>query len=271
MFSPNSGLLAVPNPENIEKAKSSSLKISIDSLYNQENDANIYQCHPTTKTPNKYLLCDWFHQDNSKADEASLRKISIVPELAGVINTEVVEQMHQQSNKDLYFLNMMSPGTHLFYKRYIGQLQNETINKKIWNKQSKLLNEELCLDSFGRLRIMTSSFSRNVEHMPVIEVGGLDKAFGLSQPEKQDLSQQKKGDLSQQKKGDLSQAEKRDLSQPEKRDLSQPEKQDLSQQKKQDLSQQKKRDLSQPEKHELEDDWMIQDVPFVTINDPSCK
>lgn len=48
-------------------------------------------CHPDTGFAEHFALSDVFHQNNSKDERDKLRKIELVPELSGHINSQHVE------------------------------------------------------------------------------------------------------------------------------------------------------------------------------------
>ncbi|KAI4804828.1 hypothetical protein KUCAC02_026441, partial [Chaenocephalus aceratus] len=58
-----------------------------------------------TGSSDHYALLDVFHQCNSKDDGDLLRRIELVPELAGHINSQCAEQLFSGMRKNNYFLN----------------------------------------------------------------------------------------------------------------------------------------------------------------------
>ncbi|CAM4662090.1 unnamed protein product [Leuciscus chuanchicus] len=75
LFNPFEGRLLQPSEENIKKASENHRKEPADQ-----------DGHPVTGSCDHYVLSDVFHQNNSKDLRDSLRKIGLVPELAGKIN-----------------------------------------------------------------------------------------------------------------------------------------------------------------------------------------
>ncbi len=57
--------------------------------------------------------------------KSAIRKIQIVPELAGRVNTQAAEQLFAGMRKNNYFLKMMSPTSHMFLVRNILHMQNK--------------------------------------------------------------------------------------------------------------------------------------------------
>jgi len=61
-----------------------------------------------------YCLYDTFHERNTKNPKDILRRLGLVPELAGRINSQVAEQLFSIMKKNNYFMNMLSPSEHVF-------------------------------------------------------------------------------------------------------------------------------------------------------------
>lgn len=89
---PYEGRLAEPNEENIKLAKSGNLKVNFPWLEEKMSVSNP-QGHPVTGSSDHYVLSDHFHESNTKDSKDVLRKITIVPQLAGKINSQVAEQL----------------------------------------------------------------------------------------------------------------------------------------------------------------------------------
>ena len=66
---------------------------------------------------------------NSSSAPDVLRRVTLVPELNSVINTEVEEQLHNSINRSNYTFNMMLPGNHLFMMRLKIHLSNTHIDQ----------------------------------------------------------------------------------------------------------------------------------------------
>lgn len=64
--------------------------------------------------PHNFALNDVFHQGNSEDQREVLSKLELVPELAGLINSRRVEQLFPGMRKNNYFLNLITPSTHIF-------------------------------------------------------------------------------------------------------------------------------------------------------------
>lgn len=90
-----------------------------------EGAANI---HPMTGVTDRYCLSDRFHERNSGERSALLRRVTLVPELNGLINTEVEEQLHSSIGRSNYCLNAMKPSNHLFMMRLKLHHNNSEIN-----------------------------------------------------------------------------------------------------------------------------------------------
>lgn len=112
-FKPHEGRSAASTPENITAAQLKKLKISlpwlIEMLQNPDKDG-----HPCTGSSDHYVLYDKFHEANTKNPKELLRRINLVPELQGSLNSQVAEQLFSCMQKSNYFLNNMTPSTHIF-------------------------------------------------------------------------------------------------------------------------------------------------------------
>lgn len=154
-FTPFEGRLAESTENNITAAESGTLTISLPWIKEKKMDEDD-NCHPVTGSSKHYALSDKFHEANSKDKRDTLRKIQIVPELAGRVNTQAAEQLFAGMRKNNYFLNMMSPTTHMFLVRNILHMQNKEKNGSMLSKIQKDLghpktNINLQTDLFGRL------------------------------------------------------------------------------------------------------------------------
>lgn len=82
-------------PQNITAAKQNKLKISLpwltEMLQNPDKDG-----HPCTGTPDHYVFYDKFHEANTKDPQEVLRRIILVPELQGSLNSQVAKQQLQK-------------------------------------------------------------------------------------------------------------------------------------------------------------------------------
>ncbi|CAM4722182.1 unnamed protein product [Leuciscus chuanchicus] len=84
-FSPHEGRLLEPNDANIAAAEEGRLKISLEWLKEKKMPADV-NGHPLTGSSDHYVLSDRFHENNTKDPRDKLRKIQLVPELAGRVN-----------------------------------------------------------------------------------------------------------------------------------------------------------------------------------------
>ena len=138
-FRPNDGRLFSPTEENIDAAKEgrlvrhlpwvqgSSIPKAFQFSFGEEKSQ--VEVHPVTRVADRYSLCDRFHEKNSSSAPDILRRVTLVPELNAVINTEVEEQLHNSINRSNYTLNMMLPGNHLFMMRLKIHLSNIHIDQ----------------------------------------------------------------------------------------------------------------------------------------------
>ena len=121
-YSPNDGRLCEPTEENVENAKNDNLMVSVEFLKEAENKYIDEDPHtnPVTVSQCRVALFDRFHQNNCRKDIESLRKCSLVPERAGLINTQVVEQTLNGFKRDLYFINYYGPANQMFYSDFFA-------------------------------------------------------------------------------------------------------------------------------------------------------
>lgn len=127
-FSPFEGRLSAPTPDNIKQAKEGKLKVSLPWLTSKKLVPDSGS-HPITGSAEHYALYDRFHEDNTKDDRDALRKLGLVPQLTGKVNSQVAEQLFARMKKNNYFLNMSLPSTHLFLMRNIIHHDNENKNR----------------------------------------------------------------------------------------------------------------------------------------------
>ncbi|XP_058614543.1 uncharacterized protein LOC131529049 [Onychostoma macrolepis] len=151
-FRPYEGRLKEPTPENIKLAVEGKLKVN--HLWLKEKKDNVDpDCHPVTGSAEHYALYDLFHEKNTKDARDALRKIQIVPELAGWVNSQCAEQLFSDMRKNNYFLNTLTPSGHIFLMRNILQHYNTKRNKKMEDGIRKIVpqNAQLHLDENGQI------------------------------------------------------------------------------------------------------------------------
>ncbi|XP_042631818.1 uncharacterized protein LOC122148710 [Cyprinus carpio] len=149
-FSPHEGRLLSPTAENIQCAKEGRLTVKLPWLIKAKETPDI-NGHPLTGSSEHYVLYDKLHEGNTKDDKDVLRRIELVPELAGRINSQVVEQFFSQMEKDNYFLNMMKPSTQIFLIRNIIHHRNSIVNTARMDKIKKSLDvEHVTLNKHGQ-------------------------------------------------------------------------------------------------------------------------
>ncbi|KAM6999989.1 uncharacterized protein LKV04_004959 [Tautogolabrus adspersus] len=140
-FQPHEGRLAPPTPENVQAAKDGTLKIHLPWILEPNTENVEDDSHPCTKSSQHYVLCDKPDEGNSKDEKDILRRIDLVPELAGHLNSKVAKQFFAEMMKNDYFLNKMSPSACVFLVRNIVHHHNEKkerqsiekIKRNVWN------------------------------------------------------------------------------------------------------------------------------------------
>lgn len=96
--------------------------------------------HPITGSSQHYVLYDKFHQSNTKDRQDVLRRINVVPELQGSLNSQVAEQLFAALRKNKYFLNNMGPSSHIFLIRNIIENKNNHLNKELLKCQLRQID-----------------------------------------------------------------------------------------------------------------------------------
>ncbi|XP_053289770.1 uncharacterized protein LOC128450385, partial [Pleuronectes platessa] len=152
IFAPFQGGLLDPTPENVKQASEGKVHVSLPWLKFQKKPAD-KDGHPLTGSSQYFALNDVFHQGNSKDQCEVLRKLELVPELAGLINSQCAEQLFSGMRKNNYFLNQTTPSTHIFLQRNILHHYNMARNQTIKNQYSKIvpLDVSLQFDTHGRV------------------------------------------------------------------------------------------------------------------------
>ncbi|XP_016385460.1 HMG domain-containing protein 3-like isoform X2 [Sinocyclocheilus rhinocerous] len=146
-ISPFEGRLVEPTQDNTELAKCGQLKVSLPWLDEKtrgtESDPH---GHPVTGSSDHYVLCDRFHEGSTE-DGDVLRKLTLVPQLADKVNSEIAEQLFAQMKKNDYFLNMSLPSTHLFQMRNIIHHYNENKANKLSTRSTKSFGSNLLTEA----------------------------------------------------------------------------------------------------------------------------
>ncbi|KAK0155944.1 HMG domain-containing protein 3 [Merluccius polli] len=113
-FSPHEGRLMDATEENIRLASAGHVKVSLPWLASKKPVPD-EGGHPLTGSSEHYALYDRFHEANIKDKKDVLRKIELVPELCGWVNSQCAEQLFSGMRKNNHFLNMMTSSSHTVY------------------------------------------------------------------------------------------------------------------------------------------------------------
>ena len=148
-FQPNEGRVAAATPDNISAAKKGEIKVHFPWLNQQKVPADAGG-HPATGCAEHHALYDTFHQQNIKDDRDALRLIMLVPELCVWVNSQVAEQLFADMKKNNYFMNMLSPTSHVFLMRNILHHRNEQLNQKALLNFTKLSYGTVAVDATGK-------------------------------------------------------------------------------------------------------------------------
>ncbi|XP_016427102.1 uncharacterized protein LOC107754967 [Sinocyclocheilus rhinocerous] len=157
-ISPFEGRLAEPTQSNIELAKCGQLKVSLPWLNTKKTVPDL-NGHPVTGSSDHYVLYDRFHEANTKDSKDVSRKLTLVPQLAGKVNSQVAEQLFAKMKKKNYFLNMSLPSTHLFQMRNIIHHYNEKKNNKRLEGLKKTFGATMVTNVYGRAVFGNPCFS----------------------------------------------------------------------------------------------------------------
>ncbi|CAB4004958.1 Hypothetical predicted protein [Paramuricea clavata] len=145
MFSPHNGMLVDPTSENVERAKTHQLDISLDWLniahetavgmfwwvdITHETGNQQPTGHPITGSNDHFCLFYRFHESNPRKEREILQRVTHVRQLNGLINTQRQEQLYNVFNRDNRFLNSMTPVNHIFLFRSNIDTLNERINER---------------------------------------------------------------------------------------------------------------------------------------------
>ncbi len=87
--------------------------------------------HPITGTSDRFLSYDRFHQHNQKE---KLRSLDLVPELTGLINSSMAEQLNPELANSRYFLCQLKDIHYMLALRLVYHLHNSRVNKAFMDK-----------------------------------------------------------------------------------------------------------------------------------------
>lgn len=159
-FTPHEGRLLQPTEDNIRLAQQKKVSVSLPWLLEKKMPSDL-NGHPVTGSSEHYVIYDTLHESNTKDPKDILRRINLVPELVGRLNSQVVEQFFSKMERNNYFLNMMSPTSQVFLIRSIIHHGNIKLNEARLQKVKKSSGQEnISFDEYGRatLGIFFSSF-----------------------------------------------------------------------------------------------------------------
>ena len=149
-YMPNSGRVCEATDENIHWAKERKLTISMPWLEEPNDPPPEGNPHPVTGCNEVYFLTDTLHEMNCKMPAEKLRSTRLVLELAGKLNTQVLEQINAEIGRSMYFLNEMSAYKQVFVLGLLMHLHNEKVNGKLLRTLTQKLGP-LGKDSLDRL------------------------------------------------------------------------------------------------------------------------
>ena len=160
-FQPFDGRLCDATAENVTLAKENKLQLDfpwvrkLKELGGPVEKALVgkgLQCpHPITGTNHRFSLYDRFHQGNQKRPEEKLRSLNLVPELTGVLNSSMAEQLNRELANARYFLCQLKDMHHMFMLRMVFHLHNQRVNNAFFNKMHRLAQGKAAIGLNGRL------------------------------------------------------------------------------------------------------------------------
>ncbi|KAM9752062.1 uncharacterized protein ACNS7B_008700 isoform 2-T3 [Menidia menidia] len=150
-FRPHDGRLLEPTLTNISLASSGQVKANLPWLA-QKKEVPDFNGHPITGSSERYALYDRFHEANTKDARDVLRRVDLAQELCGWLNSQCAEQLFSGMRKNNYFLNMMTPSSHVFLMRNILHHYNTAKNLATIENMKKMLGVgyDIGFNSYGQ-------------------------------------------------------------------------------------------------------------------------
>ncbi|XP_077406092.1 uncharacterized protein LOC144037980 isoform X2 [Vanacampus margaritifer] len=134
IFNPFQGRLLDSTPENVKMASRGQVRVNVPWLRFPKLPADV-DGHPVTGSSQHFAL-HAFRQGRSKDQGEVLRKMELVPELAGVIPSRYAERLFSGTRTNNYFLDPTTPSAHIFLQRNIIHHYNMARNPKNPNPYS---------------------------------------------------------------------------------------------------------------------------------------
>ncbi|XP_049333177.1 uncharacterized protein LOC111188491 [Astyanax mexicanus] len=167
-FSPYEGRLLEPTDNNVRLASAGQIKVSLPWLTSKKvvPDEN---GHPLTGSSEHYALYDRFHEANTKDKKDALRKIELIPEVCGWVNSQCAEQLFAGMRKNNHFLNMMTPTSHIFLVRNILHHYNNARNTKTLEEMKKALHVGMEIEFNSRGQTVMGMYFFNTSYEKTIQ------------------------------------------------------------------------------------------------------
>lgn len=161
-FQPSDGRLCDATVENIKMAEQKKLKLSFTWIKNIQklagpverepaNPTGMKCQHPITGTFERYSLYDRFHQGNQKRPEEKLRSLDLLPELTGILNSSMAEQLNRELSNSRYFICQLKDMHYMFMLRLIFHLHNQRVNNAFFEKMRRLAQGKAAIGINGRI------------------------------------------------------------------------------------------------------------------------
>lgn len=166
-FRPFDGRLCEATAENVAKASAKELVVHLPwvrtmteggcfQTKNNEVTEALDKPHPVTGTSDRFSLYDRCHQRNQKQEKEKLRSLDLVPELTGLINSSMAEQLNRELANSRYFLCQLKDVHFMFALRLVFHLHNSRVNKSFMDKMLRQTQGAAEVGLDGRLSLFTT-------------------------------------------------------------------------------------------------------------------
>ncbi len=166
-FRPFDGRLCEATAENVAKASSKELVVHLPWVKTMKEGGRVQsknngatetldKPHPITGTSDRFSLYDRFHQHNQKQEKEKLRSLDLVPELTGLINSSMAEQLNRELGNSRYFLCQLKDIHYMFALRLVFHLHNSRVNKAFMDKMLRQTQGSAEVGLDGRLCLFTT-------------------------------------------------------------------------------------------------------------------
>ncbi|KAJ3598663.1 hypothetical protein NHX12_002168 [Muraenolepis orangiensis] len=127
--------------------------------------------HPITGTSHRFSLDDRFHRGNQKRPEEKLRSLDLLPELTGILNSSMAEQLNKELSNSrcfpcqlkvmlymfmlymfmLYMFMLYMSMLYMFMLRLVFHFHNQRVNNTFFEKMCRLAKGKAAIGINGRI------------------------------------------------------------------------------------------------------------------------